>query len=85
MNKMHIYKFVKSHIITTLHQHVSVMTIIRLSYNKNRTSIQIIVQNCMSKPIDATLDFSVAFLMVTKYQIILTLQYSKVRCIMFFY
>jgi len=40
---MHIYKFVKSHIIIfiTLHQHVSVtlVTINRVAYNKNTVSI----------------------------------------------
>jgi len=52
------------------------MTIIRASHNKNIIIMQITVQKCMIK----RLDFSVAFLVVIKYQIILSLKYSKIRC-----
>ena len=73
----HIYKYVQSHIIIIiiiLHQHVSstLVTIISVvACNKNTLSIQIIEQKSMIKPTDVTRDFSVAFLMVIKYQIIL--------------
>ena len=74
---MHIYKYVQSHIIF-LNQHVSVtsVTTIRVSCNKNTIKIQTIVHKCMIKP----LDFSVAFHMVIRYQIILSLKYSKIGC-----
>jgi hypothetical protein len=54
---MHIYKYAQSHIII-LHQHVSVTlwTIIRLPYNKNTISIQIIVQKYIIKPFAITFD-----------------------------
>jgi hypothetical protein len=71
----HIYKYVQSHIIIIIiHQHVSstLVTIISVvACNKNTLSVQIIEQKSMIKPTDVTLDFSVAFLMVIKYQIIL--------------
>ena len=42
---MHIYKYVQSH-ITDFHQQVSVTLVtIRVSYNKNRISIQKIVRD----------------------------------------
>ena len=43
--QMHIYKYVQSHTIS-FHQHVSVtlVTIIRVAYNKNKINIQIIAQ-----------------------------------------
>jgi len=72
-----IYKYVQSHIIIIiiiLHQRVSVTLVTIISVvacNKNTYSIQIIEQKSMIKPIDFTLDFSVAFLIVIKYQIIL--------------
>jgi len=48
---MHIYKYtyVQSHIVI-LHQHISVtvLTIIRVAYNKNKINVQIIVQKCMT-------------------------------------
>jgi len=53
------------------------VTTIRVSCNKNTIKIQIIVQKCMIKP----LDFSVAVHMVIRYQIILTLKYSKIGCV----
>ena len=56
---------------------VTLVTIIRASHNKNIIIIQITVQKCMIKP----LDFSVAYLVVIKYQIILSLKYSKIWCI----
>jgi hypothetical protein len=52
---------------------VTPVTIIRMSYEKIY-NIQIIVQKCMMKPLSVTIDFSIASLMVMKYQIILTLK-----------
>jgi len=49
--QMNSYKYVQSHIII-LPQHVlfTPVTIIRVSYNKNTTNIQIIVQKYIIKP-----------------------------------
>jgi hypothetical protein len=43
---MHIYKCIQSHIVI-IHQHISTtpVIIIRVYYNKNKISVQIIVQN----------------------------------------
>jgi len=53
---MHVYKYVQSRIII-LHQHVSItpVAIIRLSYDTNTFSIQIILQKIMIKPLDVKL------------------------------
>jgi len=52
--QMHIYKYVKSHII--LHQHVpaTLMTINKVLYNNNTIGIQIPVQKCMLRPLTIT-------------------------------
>ena len=65
--------------IIFLNQHVLVtsVTTIRVSCNKNTIKIQIIVQKCAIKP----LDFSVAFHMVIRYKIILSLKYSQIGCV----
>jgi len=57
---MHIYKYVQPHIVI-LHQYVPVIpvTVTMTAHNKNRISVHIIVQKCMIKPLDITLDFSV--------------------------
>ena len=55
-------------------QHVLV---IRAFHNKNIFIIQIVVQKCMIKP----LDFSVEFIMVINYWIMLSLKCSKIDCI----
>jgi len=53
---IYVYKYGPSHII--LHQHVSVTlaTIIVVSYNKNTTSVRIIVQKCMRKQLIIAFD-----------------------------
>jgi hypothetical protein len=57
---MHTYKCVQSHIIIIIiiHQHVSVtlVTIIRVSCNKNTINIQIIVKQCVIIPLSITFD-----------------------------
>ena len=56
---------------------ITLVNIIRASHNKNVIIIQITVQKCMIKP----LDLSVAFLVVIKYQIMLSLKYSQIGCV----
>jgi len=55
--RMHIYKYVQSH-IAILHEHILVTpeTITTVSCNKNTFSIQITVQKCMIKPMNMTFD-----------------------------
>jgi len=55
--QIHIYKYVLSNTVT-LHHRVSVtpVTTIGLSYDKNTIIVQMIVQKCMIKPLDITLD-----------------------------
>jgi len=36
---------------------VTPVAIIKVSYNKNATSVWIIVKECMTKPLDVTLNF----------------------------
>jgi len=76
---MHIFKYAQSH-ITVLRQHVSVtpVTIVMVYYNKNTINTQITVKECLIKPLDSTLCFSVAFFMVINYRIILSLKHSKI-------
>jgi hypothetical protein len=52
---MHIYKYVQSHIIL-LQEHLllTLVTIIRVPYNKNTIKIQIVVQKFMIKPLTIT-------------------------------
>ena len=52
---MYIYKYIQLHIII-LQQHVSVtlVTTIRVSYNKNKDKVQVIVQNGMIQPLTIT-------------------------------
>jgi len=54
--QMHLYKYVQS-LIIILHQYVSItpVTIIRVSYNTDAISIQIIFQKIMIKSFDVTL------------------------------
>ena len=58
--QMHIYKYVQSNTII-LHQNVSItpVTTIRLSYDKNSLSVDVIVQKCMITPLDITLECNV--------------------------
>jgi hypothetical protein len=58
---------------------VTPVTIIKVSYNKNTISLRIIVKECMTKPLDVTLDFYSAPYGI-KYQINL-LKYSKLGCV----
>jgi hypothetical protein len=53
--QMYIYKYIQPHIII-LQQHVSVtlVTTIRVSYNKNTVKIQVIVQKCVLQPLTVT-------------------------------
>jgi hypothetical protein len=79
--QMHIHIYVQSHIII-LHQHVSVTPVaaIRVSYNKNTISEQIISQSFDKTSLCYT-SLSVAPLTVVIYQIILSLRYSKTECV----
>jgi len=64
--QMHSYNYVQLHIISLLHRHVSITTviIIRGSCNKKTMNKEIIIQKCMTKLIDITLHFSVAFTII---------------------
>jgi hypothetical protein len=76
--QMHIYKYVQSNTII-LHQHVSVtpVTTIRLSYDKNTISVQMIVQKCMIKPLDITLECKVKWFYHTfLYKLLVSWLYS---------
>jgi hypothetical protein len=58
--QIHVCKYVQSNTIF-LHQHVSItpVTTIRLSYDKNTINVDVIVQKCMIKPFDITLEYNV--------------------------
>jgi len=54
----HIYEYVHLHIIM-FHQHVTIILeiIVREPYKKNTISIQLIVQTCVIKLLNVTLNF----------------------------
>jgi len=52
---------------------------------QNTASIQLIVQKRVIKPVDTMLEFSVAFLMVIKHKIVLSLKSDKLRRVFMVY
>ena len=76
---MHIYEYVQSHIII-LQQHVSAtpVTINRVPYKKNIIKIQLVVKKVWQNTRYYIRSF-LALLMAVKYQITLSIQYSKIR------
>jgi len=78
--QMHIYKYVQSNTII-LNQHVSInpVTTIRLSYDKNTSSVELIVQKRIIKTLDITLECKVKWFYHT---FLYSYLYSYTDCIL---